>query len=437
MRRNPSRHTLSRRTLLRGATAAGAVSLAVPMLEAMLDHSGEAYADGSEIPQRFGFWWWGSGKRPQTWREDQVLAPLVQPDISSAVSILRGLRIPVHNRAGHYMGMRMMESGSANNDDWNDNVLPNVAEVAAQHLGKETPIKMVEMGVSRSGWKGSKLRGDKYDARALWDNLFEGYEISTDPIAKAERKARGQALDAVLDDAASLKKRLGERDRTRIDEHLEHVHAIQKRLDGFDLGTCSLPPRPGTLEDYQPQSEPLQERARLMHDILVVALACDITRVFRYDFTRFQAGTVFWMLGTQAGHHDLTHGATSAEQSQVNDNLLFTMEELAYFVRRLGETPMGAGSLLDHMGMLATSELGDSKRHTCQDMPCLVIGRGGDLKGGVRHQYDNEESTSRVHLTLLKTLGCDVDGFGMTGQEPDAYEGKNVRASQVLPELLA
>ena len=123
------------------------------------------------------------------------------------------------------------------------------------------------------------------------------------------------------------------------------------------------------------------------------------------------------MLRAPSGHHQLTHDEASP-QPEVAKILLFIMTELAYFLKALDSIPEGDGTLLDHCGLLITSDVNYGRAHTLDDFPIVIAGSAnGALKTGVHYRSPAAENTSKVTLTLARAMGLTLDSFG-------AAEGK-------------
>ncbi len=449
-----SRHSLPRRMFLRGLSAGAAISVGVPVLEAMLNSTGDSFAeDGSPIPTRFGFWFWGTGTITNRWVPQEqgqgyapsdALTPFADLGVLDAVSTATGLRLPgdSSNSNNHHYGYRLARTGSAKmvpDKTYVQDLLPMIWDVAADYIAGDTPFSVVEMTVSRRGFKNSKKSGPEYSPQEQFNLLFGQADLD-DPAEVERLRLRGRVVDSVWEQAKTLQKRVGVRDRARLAEHIEALSSIENRLTNLGYG-CTVPPNPGNDASYQANQEPLQETNELMADMLVTAMACDLTRVFRYFFTGMQTDTVFWQAGnTNKGHHEMTHDAReSAEDTDgVHRAVKFMMSQFAYLLRRMRDTPMGHGTLLDHVSILGTSEMGSSRQHARPNIPILVCGGGGGrLKGGVhvRFNKDDKVNSLRGQLTALRGAGVDVPQFGQLGTEPGALDGLRLAADTTFSEF--
>ena len=152
-----------------------------------------------------------------------------------------------------------------------------------------------------------------------------------------------------------------------------------------------------------------------MCDLLVMALACDQTRVFGHYFSD-QVNDVLFP-GASAGHHDLTHNETG-DQAQVAAITVQVMEEFAYLLEKMQELPEGEETLLDNSVVLATSETSEGLTHSIEEMPIVLGGSAcGRLKTGVHLRSYNAENVSKLMLTLMRAMDIPEAGFG----EGDGY----------------
>ncbi|MEM6989480.1 MAG: DUF1552 domain-containing protein [Myxococcota bacterium] len=444
MKTTSFRGGLSRRTVLRGAVGGLGAAVALPPLEAMLNTHGTAHADGSALPTRFGVWYWGNGTRLDKWipveegpgyTPPELLQPFTDAGVGSMVSVVTGLAVPFGNQAVHDVGRASMLSGSfslsmpavglAGNA-----TLPSVDQIAAETLSAGASYRSLEVGVSEAGFN---LQPDtasvswidpvsplpaEFSPQQLYERLFSA---GVDPDTSFT-DSRLSVLDVVAADAGALRGRLGAVDRARLDAHLEGIRAIEHRLQATPPA-CAVPGDPGDPQPDAANNEPIGARSRLMSDLVALALVCDLTRVFNFRFTAQLADTFFSEIGAPETYHTMTHNA--ARTAEVGEVLAFTMQEMAYLLQRLAETPEGDGTLLDHSIVYGTSELAEGLTHEVVDMPVLVAGGGnGRLRPGVHVRSHDQRSTSIVPFTLLRAAQCDVESFGegegMTTETLDA-----------------
>lgn len=423
--------SLDRRTLLRGALGGAVASVALPPLEAMLSGNGDALASGEPIPDRFLVWFWGNGVRPEKWipattgagwTPSEELAPLA--GLVPYVSVVSGCEIKTATHAHHsgmtgiMTGQKYHQLGTTRDTIVSTFARQSVDQDAADVLQGRAPFRSVEVGVTRFrgtdegstfqhlSHNGPNLPNPSvYDPLAVYRRLFS---IPTEPQLDL---VRASVLDAVHEQAGALSRRLGATDRTRLDQHLSSIRALEQRL-GKGGSACGVVEAPDPIVET-PGQEPIAEKNRVMSELTALALACDQTRVASVQFSTCGSGVVFWEVGASDGMH-LTCHTEANPQPLVHAATTFTMEQLAVFLGTLRDTPDGAGNLLDHSVVLCTTELSLGMTHTNDEFPILIAGKGnGRLKGGQHYRSYWKENTSKAVLTALHGAGVTLPSWGV------------------------
>jgi len=421
---------MDRRTLLRGLLAGTAVSIALPPLEAMMNINGTAFADGDAFPDRFGLWFWGNGVKPDrwvpstqgsNWEPRSETEPL--RDLRPWVSVVSGCEIKTATHP-HHSGMTGVLTGAHYHQlgTTRDTIVstfdkPSVDMVAAAHFEGHAPFRSIEAGVTR--FRGTdegttfqhlshngpnNVNASEYDATNLYNRLF-----GTTPDITRDL-ARLSVLDAVRTQTHDLQRRLGHRDRIRMEQHLDSIRALELRLNS-DTTACVQGDEPGNHPDVG-GLEQIEQKNEVMSELLTLALACDLTRAFSLHFSTCGSGVVFWQVGATDSMHYMCH-TEAGSQARVHQATVLTMEQLAVFLRKLRDTPEGDGSLLDHCSILCTTELADGQNHQNHDFPILIAGKGnGRLKGNQHYRSGTRQNTSRAVLTALQGGGVPVSEFG-------------------------
>lgn len=226
----------------------------------------------------------------------------------------------------------------------------------------------------------------------------------------ATRDCAASVLDAVSGDINELMPRLGAADRMKVEQHLESIRAIERRLSNTNGGECVTPTRP---DSGQPDhSNPdLVRNNELLVDLLAVALSCDLTRVFTFRHHGWTDDPVFRLFNANARHHSLTHNE-GGNQPTVDQTIQFTMAQFAVLLERLSETPEGDGTLLDNCAIMAYSEVAEGNNHSREDIPVITAGRaGGTLQTGLHHRGPGDSAT-KVNLTVARAVGLPWESFG-------------------------
>lgn len=438
-----SKSRLHRRTMLRGMFGAAAVGISLPVLDIMLNDNGDALAQGDPLPKRFGLFYWGNGVKVDRWNPGSTggnypLSPALMPlaAVKDYVSVVSGMRIMTGNQQGHHAGTVGMMSGApmipqdAMGAPFASTYsAPSMDQVVAGHIGGETRFGSIEVGVSESiiTGEGTTLRylshngpdnvnPPTYSPREVFNRIFgTGFTPpGEDPVIDPRLALRRSVLDAVMDDASSLRNRLGTVDQTRLDQHLDGVRTLERQIERLEsmpeppaLSACVLPDQPGEFG-----RDALIERNRAMSGLLAMALACDQTRVFSNMFSGSVSYTSY--PGAFTGHHTMTHDE-GGNQPLVHQITVFIMSRFAELLQALRDTPEGDGNLLDNCVILASTDTADGRGHTIEDYPILVAGRGGGrLRSGV-HYRSNGENTSKVLLSCLQAMDLPYDAFGQGG----------------------
>ncbi len=412
---------LSRRTVLRGLLGGTAVSIAMPPLEAMFNSTGTAYADGGTLPGRFGTWFWGNGMLPDRWIPDsegegdawelsEQLAPLAP--VKDLITVVTGLEVRVLNAIPHTSGAAGFLSGIAPIGEEGDHTFggPTVDQVVAAEIGGDTRFRSLQTGARPGG--GISFNGPhsvnpaESSPIVLFERLFgEGFRAPGENTEPDPRLAlRRSVLDAVLDRATDLRARVGASDKARIDQHLDGIRDLELRLarmeeDPPNLVACVRPGAPPGEDEIAS----LSQRNRLLTDLLVIALACDQTRVFTHQLTHRVDNWVY--PGTDAGHHQLTHDEVDP-QPQVNEIVKQIMDEYRYTVEAMQAIPEGDGTLLDNTVMVATSGISLGRTHALDEFPCVLAGSAcGRIKQGMHYRSTTRGNASSVMLSLIRAMG--------------------------------
>lgn len=452
------RFRLDRRTLLKGLFAGSAVSVALPLLECMLDSNGEALAQGRPLAKRFGVWFWGNGVRRAHWTPNGTgagwtpraeMQPLIDAGLREWFSPVTGLEIktathPHHSgMSGIMTGARYHQLGTTRDTIVTTFSRQSIDQYVADHvMGNEstrTAFRSIEAGVCRfhgtdEGTTFQHLSHNgpnnpnqsEYNPLTLYTRLFGMGAAPQGAVA------RQSVLSAVQAEIRALQPGVSAADRTRLDQHFESVRAIELRL-GAPSAACAAPMRPDAdFSDIMGQ-EQIEQKNRAMSDILALALACDLTRVFSVQFSTCGAGTVFWMVPEfRSGMHQTCHDERASadpatQQPKVHQGTVITMQQLAYFLGKLRDTPDGASNVLENSAILCTTELSEGYSHTNDEFPILLAGHaGGRLRGGIHYRSNTRDNTSRALITLLRAFGHPAGSYGVA-------EGES---NQVIPELL-
>src|SRR5262249_27790973 len=209
----------------------------------------------------------------------------------------------------------------------------------------------------------------------------------------------------VREDARRLQAKLGASDRARLDAHLTSISELRTQIMALPpvITSACVPPDAVTENNVDIGGiEQLESVSNALSDLVVLAWACDLTRVVSYQFSGSVGGTVYSAVGQTTGEHTLTHDAQM--QGQVHDAVVFVHARFAYLLEKLKASPEGTGNLLDNSCVLLCSDVCEGLVHSITDYPLLVAGRaGGYLKyPGIHHRSTTAENTSDVLLSCLR-----------------------------------
>jgi hypothetical protein len=429
------------------------VVLPLPRLLGMLDANGTAYADGTPLQPRFLTWFFGNGIDPTLWVPEATgagdswqLSPHLQPlaDLKSWLSVISGLEIKVPYLYAHGTSVAAVLTG-AQAQEGAGVLAPTVDQIIAAtisagtvfpsglHVGISDATGAAALGLSISYNGSNSPNPPEYSPTALFKTLVQFSNQTGEPDPSLLRRKR--ILDAVAEDAKSLRGRLGREDQIRLDQHLAGVDQLQSQIDkAMAPSTCGTPVDPDqAYPDRGEDGSITRARCQAFADLITFAFSCDLTRVATYAFTCSASGASYLEtgLGYNSFHNDYGHllhpdGPDYALEG-FRAGVLYTMECLADLLTRFKNTPDGAGSLLDSSAIYVTSCVGQPWDHHYYDFPFLVIGKaGGRLRGDVHYRAEYD-SASKVPFTLLQAFGVSTPSFGL--DEGMVTEG--------IPDLLA
>jgi hypothetical protein len=249
----------------------------------------------------------------------------------------------------------------------------------------------------------------EHNPRVVFERLF-GDNGSTDPTARLARIKKDKSiLDSVLEEAARLGRRVGAADQLKLDEYLDAVRDVERRLQRAEEQSDHRLP---VIE--QPAAVPTvyEDYAKLMFDLQVLAHQTDLTRITTFMLGRELSGRQYPEIGAPDAHHPTSHHQ-NAQEKQANYARInaFHTKLFAYYVERLRATHDGDGSLLDHMMLLYGAGMSDGNQHATENLPLVLLG-GGAGKGGRHVRYPGETPLPNLHLTLLDKLGTHIEALG-------------------------
>jgi hypothetical protein len=429
---------LSRRTVLRGIGAA----VALPLLDAMIPARTALAKTVAQAAPRLGFIYFPHGAIMEKWTPategtDFALSPILEPlkPFRKQLTVISNLG----NRPAESQAVHAIVPGT-----WLSCVHPKkgqqdpfggvtVDQIAAQHIGQDTPLPSLEIATEQPGGGGACDRdyGCSYSGtisfrtpttplpmehnpRKLFQRLFGRGD--TPQERKALMDQYGSILDMVAEDAAALQRTLGPADRAMLDDYLETVREIERRVQKIekqDLSKLQLPQVPVGIPDS------FNEHLNLMFDMAALAYQANLTRIVNFMMAAEVSGQTYNHVGVPDAFHPLSHHANDpAKKDRLVRIQRYHTEQFAKFLTKLAAMPDGEGSMLDHATFLYGSNMSNSDRHNQYPLPTALIGGGcGKLKGGQHLRYPEHTPLANVHLSLLDRVGVPIESLGDSTQK--------------------
>ena len=390
------------------------------------------------------------------------LTPL-QP-VRDSVTVLSGLDKPFSRSGdGHYAKTANFLTGlhvrKTTGQDLNSGGV-SVDQVAAGRMGHLTPLPSLELatdpvinGLDRAvnytrmygsfiSWRRPNLPMPRLiDPRAAFERMFGARDAAGRLLPQPSRADDQGLLDAALEDAHDLRRRLGQGDQHKLDEYLDSVRSVERRL-GFARSNNANSWRPPTRPDQLtpppsmprppmlftsrdnggdnatlPGAAPLNppELVRLMLDMMVLAFWTDTTRNITFMFANDVSPRNFSFLeGVRENHHSSSHHAN--QQAKIDSYKIITrwhVEQFVYLLTRLRSVREGQRTLLDNSMIMCGSSLSDGNRHDPNNLPILLGGKGGGRIQTGRHiAYPGNTPLCNLYVSMLDCMGIEVPRFG-------------------------
>lgn len=249
------------------------------------------------------------------------------------------------------------------------------------------------------------------DPRVVFERLFGDGATPEERVSR--RQVHASILDGILGKVAELRKGLGAADRNRLNDYLEDIREIERRIERAEQhnagqSTVPLPSAPIGVPDSW------IEHVKLMFDLQVLAFMADVTRVSAFKMGRDVSSRVYTESDVKTPFHSLSHHGNRpdklAEFARLNE---FHVNQVAHFLERMKNTPDGDGSLLDHSMILYGSPMGDGSVHNHLRIPIFLAGKAnGQLQGNQHLLCKDGTPFANVVLTLLHKLGVNIESFG-------------------------
>jgi len=248
------------------------------------------------------------------------------------------------------------------------------------------------------------------DPRVAFERLFGDGATPEERIAR--RQADRSIIDQIMEKVDRLQSGLGAADRVRLTDYLDDVREIERRIQNAEKHNAkegaALPSAPIGVPDSW------KEHVKMMFDLQVLAFRTDVTRVSAFKMGRDVSSRVYTESDVKTPFHSLSHHGENTDKLEEFMRLnRFHVDQVAYFIDKLKNTPDGDGNLLDHSMVLYGSPMGDGSIHNHLRIPLFLAGKAnGQLKGNWHTRCADGTPTANVWLTLLHKLGVDIDIIG-------------------------
>ncbi len=448
---------VSRRFALRGVLSGIGVAMWLPVLDAMCNDHGTAFAAGAPLPTSFGVFFWGNGIHPEHWtppttgvgdawqlqRNMQAFA-----DLKDSVTLVTGLDMLDAKFKGHGWGVVYVLAGgdgnpcvvtadidrlggatkhefeTANSTQY----MPTVDQVIAPLIHTSEPFKSLETGVltytgQNMGTVSTNLAHTgpfkplppERDPTAHFNRLF-GTGVPSAPSAPPSdisNKLRKSVLDAVLADATRLKMSLGTADAQRLDSHMDGIRSLEQRITDMGSttptgGACVSPTAPPmTLAN-------MTARSQAMNELIASALQCNLTRVYTHLWSGARDENTYPTIPINSEHHSLTHadGPTGPSNEQAALIEPYIMTQYADLARRMKGKAIGASTVLDQTLIYGVSDLAEPSGHIMSNYHIVLLGKAGGQLPGNRHVRLPGRKVTELVLTLQQMMGTNATTWG-------------------------
>ena len=305
-------------------------------------------------------------------------------------------------------------------------------QLLAQTYGRSTKVPSLVLACEKSNPSVHKNYSMLYSSHISWSSPTTPTPLELYPALAFDRLFKDEAspadksvLDAVLADAEDLRRGISGSDQRKLDEYLDSVRDVEKRIENAG--------KRGELQGWRPTLEKpniqrpadgipqdIGEHMRLMCDLLVLGFQTDTTRITTLKLNNDHSALRVPNLPSvqQAGHgidymihHLLSH---SDGEDYLKVNQLF-MEQLAYIARKLDAIQEGPRTLLDNTMLMHCSSMMAGAKHDNDQLPIIVLGgAGGRLKGGRALDYKDkpDRQLCRLFMSMMEKMEVRPKTFG-------------------------
>jgi hypothetical protein len=303
-------------------------------------------------------------------------------------------------------------------------------QIVANHIGTKTRFPSLELGMDDArqagdcdsgyscaytnnlAWKSeTQPLPPTLNPRLLFERLFGSGQSLTPEERRRQSMYRRSILDFVTDDTHRLEASLGPTDRRKLDEYLSAIREVERQIERAEKDNKQIDPHMD-----KPYGVPADfaEHFKLMSDMIAIAFQADLTRIVTFLVTHEGTSRPYRELGIPDGHHPLTHHRNQAElMEKVRRINEYHVKQFAGFVEKMKSAKEGDRSLLDNSMIVYGAGLSDGNAHLHEDLPTLILGKGGNyFKTGRRIVARRETPMCNLFITMMDRMGVPVEHFG-------------------------
>ena len=437
--------------------------LSLPLLEAMEPLPGLAAGPARKYPVRLAVLYMPNGVNPHAWTPKGVgtefeLSPILAPlkKVKDQILVLTQLMNAATDTGdGHYVKTAAFLTGTTITRTTGSDLRCggiSMDQVAAQHLGNLTPLPSLELGIEpvTTGVDTNVGYTRLYGAHISWSTPTTPLAKEINPQLAFDRLFRDPAaanagasvdqsvVDLVFEDARRLKAKVGRADQAKLDEYLEAVRSVERRIEfdarrktdeyGADrLVRQEIEKLGQRIKDYYADPARASERSgdhtehvRQMLDLMVLAFWSDSTRISTFMFGNAVSGKNFSFLeGVSGGHHELSHHENKPEKLEQYRRInTWHLAQTAYMLEKMASIPEGTGTLLDNSMVLFGAGMRDGNAHDPHNLPIVIAGRGGGTIASGRHLvYERNTPLCDLYQSILNRMGVPPGSFSDSNGE--------------------
>jgi hypothetical protein len=426
---------LSRRTFLKGV----GVTVALPFLDAMVPASTPLAQTAANGLQRFGFFYVPMGSIMKQWTPEQTgsdfaFSPILKPlePFREYVNVMSGFYNTGEN--GHSVSSGTFLSGTVPAKGNVTLLNTTVDQVIAQKIGQASTFPSMEFTTEDHTSHLGSCAGDflcsymstiswrtptqplpmEINPRIVFETMFGG-DQSTPEERLARLEQNTSILDGVRESVRDLETGLGARDKARLEEYLENVREIERRMTQGEKQrretNIEAPATPIGIPDS------IEDHINIMFDLQALALQGNMMRVISFMVSRELSTVAYPQIGVQDGHHPISHNNNVPEQVAKKAKVdTFHLQLFARFLNKLKSIQEGENNLLDNSLLAYGSGMSNGNQHNHDNLPMVLVGKAaGKLKGNRHHKVD-KAPMSNVWVSVIEMAGIPTEKYAESTQ---------------------